>query len=176
MKCTSFVYWRLPSTRLGRKIFFYAKKEKEVAEEITVGNCAIKRSESTKLLGINIDSKQKWDTHFNGEGGLIKGLNKRTFTIRRISNQLPKSKLINLVHSRWMSKLRYGLELCYKVRTTSEEPENVNMKAVQVAQNKIMRMLDRVSMKEPISSKSLREKYDIPSVNQLSAEIKLTES
>ena len=95
-----------------------------MAEEIVVGNCPIKRSESTKLLGINIDSKQKWDAHFNGEGGLIKSLNKRTFTIRRISNQLPKPKLINLVHSLWMSKLRYGLQLCNKFRTSVEETEN----------------------------------------------------
>ena len=49
-------------------------------------------------------------------------------------------------------------------------------KAAQVAQNKMLRMLDRVSLTEHIPSKALREKYDIPSVNQLSAEIKLTES
>ena len=103
MKCTSFVYWRLPSTRLGRKIFFYAKKEKEVAEEITVGNCAIKRSESTKLLGIEIDDQQNWKEHFNN---LVNSLNKRTFVIRRISNQIPKKEIMKITQSIWMSKLR----------------------------------------------------------------------
>ena len=49
------------------------------------------------------------------------------------------------------------------------------MKAAQVAQNKMMRMLDGVSLKEHVSSSSLLKKYNIPSVNQLAGEIKLME-
>ena len=71
-----------------------------------------------------------------------------------------------------MSILRYGLQLCNQVRTKSEDPTNSNMKATQVAQNKMLRMLDGVSLKEHITSKSLLIKYNLASVNQLAGEIK----
>ena len=50
------------------------------------------------------------------------------------------------------------------------------MEAVQISQNKMLRMLDRVSLKEHVTTASLLEKYNIPSVNQLAAEIKLVEA
>ena len=49
------------------------------------------------------------------------------------------------------------------------------MEAVQVAQNKMLRMLDRVSLKEHVTSSSLLSKYNLPSVNQLAAQIKIME-
>ena len=75
-----------------------------------------------------------------------------------------------------MSKLRYGLQLCNQVRTRSEDPTNSNMKSAQIAQNKLLRMIDRVSLKEHVTTASLLKKYNLPSVNQLAAEIKLTEA
>ena len=75
-----------------------------------------------------------------------------------------------------MSKLRYGLQLCNQVRTTQEDPINANMKSVQAAQKKLLRVLDRVTLKDHITSNSLLLKYNLPSVNQLAAEIKLTEA
>ena len=50
------------------------------------------------------------------------------------------------------------------------------MLAAQVAQNKMTRMLNASSNKDHISTKSLLEKFNLPSVNQLAAEIKLTEA
>ena len=50
------------------------------------------------------------------------------------------------------------------------------MKSVQIAQNKMLKMLDRVSVKDHISTKSLLTKYNLPSANQLAGEIKLTEA
>ena len=50
------------------------------------------------------------------------------------------------------------------------------MKATQIAQNKMLRMLDGVSLKEHITSRSLLTKYGLPSVNQLAGEIKLVEA
>ena len=64
----------------------------------------------------------------------------------------------------------------YNYSIKSDEPENQNMKATQVAQNKMMQMLDGVSLKEHVSSCSLLQKYNIPSVNQLAGEIKLMEA
>ena len=75
-----------------------------------------------------------------------------------------------------MSKLRYGLQFCGKVRTNSDDSSNIHVKAIQIAQNKMLRMMEGVSLKEHITSKSLLEKYNLPSVNQLNGEIKLLEA
>ena len=130
----------------------------------------------TKLLGVIIDDKHNWKEHFSGTNGLVNALNKRTFSIRRIRSQLPKHEMVKVVQSLWMSKLRYGLQLCNQVRLKKEDPENQNMKAAQVAQNKMMRMLEGVSLKDHVTSISLLQKYNIPSVNQLVGEIKLMEA
>ena len=75
-----------------------------------------------------------------------------------------------------MAKLRYGLQLCNQVRTKQEDPSNLQMEAIQVTQNKMLRMLDRVTLKDHVSNTSLLQKYTLPSVNQLAAQIKLVEA
>ena len=75
-----------------------------------------------------------------------------------------------------MAKLRYGLQLCNQVRIKPEDHENQNIKAAQVAQNKMLRMLDGVSLKEHITTSSLLIKFGLPSVNQLAGAIKLAEA
>ena len=75
-----------------------------------------------------------------------------------------------------MSKLRYGLQLCNKVRLNESDPINANMKSLQVAQNKMLRMMNGTSLKEHITTSSLLEKFNLPSVNQLAAEIKIMET
>ena len=69
-------------------------------------------------------------------------------------------------------QVKVRLQLCNQVRVKKEDPENLNMKATQVAQNKMLRMVDGVSLKEHVTSSSLLQKYNIPSVNQLAGEIK----
>ena len=147
--------------------------ENALGKEINVGGAIIPRSSSTKLLGIEIDDKQLWKQHLNE---VLGSLNMRTFTIRRISNQLPKQEILKVVQCIWMSKLRYGLQLCNQVRTCAEDPTNTAMTMVQGCQNKMLRMLDRVSLTDHVTSISLLKKYSLSSVNQLSAEIKLTEA
>ena len=145
----------------------------EIAKEIQVGYAKVIRSSETKLLGVTIDEKQKWQEHLTE---LTNALNKRTYAIRRISNQLPKKEVMKVVQSIWMSKLRYSLQLCNQVRIKSEDPTNSLMDAVQVSQNKMLRMLDRITLKDHITSNSLLQKYNLPLVNQLAAQIKLIEA
>ena len=151
--------------------------DKLLAEQgISIGGITVKPDNQTKLLGMSIENNQGWNEHFNGPMGLINALNKRTFAIRRIKEQIPLKNTMRVVQSIWMSKLRYGLQLCNKVRTSPEDPINKNMQSAQVAQNKMMRMLNGSSKTDHISIKSLLEKFNLPSVNQLSAEIKITEA
>ena len=64
--------------------------EKELTKEIMVGGEKVQRSTDTKLLGVIINEKQKWKEQLSD---LTNTLNKRTFAIRRISNQLPKNEV-----------------------------------------------------------------------------------
>ena len=90
---------------------------------------------------------------------------------------LVRSKLGRIgVHSLWMSKLRYGLQLCNKVKTNEEDMVSQNIKSTPIAMNKMVRMLDGVSLKDHVTTNSLLKKYNLPSVNQLAAEIKLVEA
>ena len=139
-----------------------AECESELAKEIKVGEAKVPRSTDTKLLGITIDEKQKWKEQLND---LSNALNKRTYAIRRISNQLPKNEVLKVVHCLWMAKLRYGLQLCNQVRTKQEDPSNLQMEAIQVTQNKMLRMLDRVTLKDHVSNTSLLQKYTLPSAS-----------
>ena len=50
------------------------------------------------------------------------------------------------------------------------------MKSIQVAQNKMLRMVDGVSLTDHVTAASLLLKYKLPSVNQLSGQIKLLEA
>ena len=40
----------------------------------------------------------------------------------------------------------YGLQLAHKVRLTNEEVKNIDSKATQIAQNKVLRLLDKFHM------------------------------
>ena len=142
---------------------------------IQVGNVIIKQEKSTKLLGMQIEDSQGWKEHFSGKGGLIASLNKRLFAVRRVTNQIPQDKLSKLAHALWVSKLRYGLQLCSNVRTHESELKNTNMKAAQIAQNKLLRLLNNSTLRDRISTEELITKTGLLSVNQLAASIKMME-
>ena len=162
-----------------KTVFMILNNKKEINIEhpisINVGKDIVPQSKSTKLLGMQIEENQGWKQHYSGKGGLIASLNKRLFAIRRVSNHIPKDKLLQLAHALWISKLRYGLQLCSNVRTNESEPKNSNMKAAQIAQNKLLRLLNNTSMKDRVSTEDLLKNTGLLSVNQLAASIKLLE-
>ena len=133
------------------------------------------QDKSTKLLGMQIEDNQSWKEHFSGKGGLIASLNNRLFSIRRVANHLPRDKLTQLSHALWMSKLRYGLQLCMNVRSHETELLNTNMKATQIAQNKLLRLLNNSTLKDRVNTEQLLKNTGLLSVNQLAASIKLME-
>ena len=149
------------------------KNEEEERLEIKVVQETIKESEHTKLLGVEIQESQNWNVHIQN---LKNALNFRLFQIRRIANQIPKDKLMRVVHSIWMSKLRYGLQLCAVTQEKEGESKNTEMKAIQVTQNRLLRMITGNSIRDRKSTKELLETTKLPSVNQLAVEIRMTEA
>ena len=83
---------------------------------------------------------------------------------------------MNIVHSLWVSKLRYSLQLCTKVQKKPEERKPALMKSLQLTQNRLLRLLSNSRVADKISTKSMLEKFQLLSVNQLAPEIKLTET
>ena len=151
-------------------------RNKEETNSIKVGTSEVQQVRSAKLLGITMDEDQKWTSHFWGKKGLLQSLNQRLFAIRRISNHIPKNKVRRVVDSIWMSKLRYGLQLTQRVRLEEEERKSKNIKATQIAQNKVLRLLDGSKTKDRRSIAEMLTKFNLLSVNQTSAQIKLLEA
>ena len=75
-----------------------------------------------------------------------------------------------------MSKARYGLQLTNKVRLTEEDKKNKDLKATQIAQNKMLRLLDGCRIRDRRSVKDMLEKFDMLSINQTIAQIKIMEA
>ena len=137
-----------------------------------MGTTAIQRTDHTKLLGLQIEESQEWNEHLKC---LKSSLNQRLFVLRRVAQQIPRSKLLNVVHSLWMSKLRYGLQLCTKVQLSNEERKPALMKTLQLTQNRLPRTLNGTRLSDKVSTQSMLDKFGLPSVNQLAADFKLLE-
>ena len=82
---------------------------------------------------------------------------------------------MGVVHSLWISKLRYGLQLCTRVRLTDSDVTTCAMKTLQLTQNRLLRVLNGTKIKDRISIRSMLEKFQLLSVHQLAAKIKLIE-
>ena len=82
---------------------------------------------------------------------------------------------MSIVHSLWISKLRYGLQLCTKVTILSDDKKSGSMKELQLTQNRLLRLLNGSKIKDKVSVHSMLKKFNLLSVNQLSAQIKLVE-
>ena len=122
-----------------------------------------------------VEDNQKWDKQINGKGGVIPSLNTRLYLLKRMKNKINLERLKKVADGIWSSKLRYGLQLYAKVRTNHQDPINSNMDKLQIAQNKLARVLENVKLSDRVPVKTLLEKHNLLSVNQTSAQIKLTE-
>ena len=139
---------------------------------IKVGEDVIKQEAYTKLLGLKIEENQKWNIHCKE---LTATLNSRLFQIRRIKNQVPKRCIMRIVQSLWFSKLRYGLQIIAQTRLKEKDPSHILMDGLQIAQNRMLRLLHGSTLKDRISTEELLRTANVLSVNQLATEVKLTE-
>ena len=79
-----------------------------------------------------------------------------------------------MADSLFTSKLRYGLQLIGKVRLNENYVKDQDIMALQKMQNKVLRLLNNVSLEDMISSVKLAERVGYLSVNQINAQTKLT--
>ena len=142
---------------------------------LKIGNDLVQRDTSAMLLGIQFQDSLKWKNQIRGKGGVLSALNSRLYIIRRLQNHLSKKSVLKMVDGIFVSKIRYGLQLLGKVRLTGQDPENEDLREIQLVQNKLLRSLNGTKLRDKISTKQLLSKFDMMSVNQLNAQVKLLE-
>ena len=91
-----------------------------------------------------------------------------------IYNLMPQG-LRKLADSIFNSKIRYGLQMCGKIRWQNSDTTPKLMKDLQLAQNKMLRLLNGSRISDKISTSALLSKFNMLSVNQINAQIKLSE-
>ena len=143
---------------------------------IKIGKDEIHPVHQAKLLGINFDDNQKWDSQINGKGGIVSSLNQRLFFIRRLANSVNKSALKKVADSIFTSKIRYGLQLLGKVRWLETDIYTQDLKNIQLTQNKLARLLNGKKLIDKVNTKMLLDNLNMLSVNQINAQIKITEA
>ena len=93
-------------------LLFLNNKNTNSTITIDIGSSKVMQVQNAKLLGIMIDDNQKWSSQLSG---LISSLNSRLFIIKRLSNTIAKDRLKRVADSLYLSKIRYGIQLCGKV-------------------------------------------------------------
>ena len=142
---------------------------------VNVGADKITQEKSSKLLGVIINESESWEDQISGIGGVLSSLSQRLFLIRRLKNQLSKERLTKIADSLWTSKARYGLQLYGQVRLSNENVLTSQLGKLQLAQNNLLRTMENVRIKDKVSIKKLLEKNKMLSINQMHAQVKLTE-
>ena len=97
------------------------------------------------------------------------------FLIRRLKNSLKSEGLRKISDGLFTSKLRYGLQPLSQIRWRDDDVQTNGMEQLQKSQNKLLRLLNYSKISDKISIKSMLEKHNMLSVNQINAQIKLTE-
>ena len=141
------------------------KPNNVVPESLKIGETIVSQVPSAKLLGVVMDEDQSWTSQILGTSGMISSLNSRLFIIKRLSAALSKNRLNIIIGSFYTSKVRYGLQLLGKVRTSNEDSLNGLLSKLQVTQNKMARFLNGTKISERISNKEKFEKNNLLSVN-----------
>ena len=142
---------------------------------IKIGNETVSAEESAKLLGIILDNNQKWKSQIQGIGGTISNLNSRLYLLRRLSRAISKDILQKISDSLFTSKIRYGIQLFGKVRINENDPNEALLESLQITQNKFARFLHGSTLMDRINTKTIYEETNLLSVNQINAQIKLSE-
>ena len=128
-----------------------------------------------KLLGINLDTNQKWSSQIKGIGGTISSLKSRLYLLKRLARVICKEKLKKVADSLYTSTIRYGIQLFGKVRLNKSDPTDSLLESLQVTQNCFARFMHGTKLTDHINTAKIFGELNILSVNQINAQTKLLE-
>ena len=130
---------------------------------------------NAKFLGITFDDNLKWKSQIFGKGGVLSSLKQRLYVLRRLKIFMNARALKKVADSIFPSKIRYGLQLLGKIRWSSQDSVQGDLEAIQKVQNKMVRLLNGKTVAYKINTKVLLKNINMLSVNQINAQIKITE-
>ena len=142
--------------------------------KIMIGKDVIKQVHVATLLGIKMTDDQKWNEQILGVGGIISCLNHKFFLLKRLGNKLRMAQICKAADSIFISKSRYGVQLYGKVRFKKSDPENGLIDDVQLVQNKLIRWLNGVTLKDRKRTSDLLKIIKMLYVNQINAQVKMS--
>ena len=82
---------------------------------------------------------------------------------------------MKIVDGLFTSKIRYGVQLLGRVRTSESVPTNGDIDEIQIIQNKLVRMLANTRLLDKVNTVTLMQATNMLSVNQINAQIKIQE-
>ena len=97
------------------------------------------------------------------------------YLIRRLSRVISQERIRRISDSLYTSKIRYGVQLFGKVRLNEHDPSESLLESLQITQNKFARFVHGSSLMDHINNKLIYKETSLLSVNQINAQIKLTE-
>ena len=99
----------------------------------------------------------------------------RLFLIMRLKNKIGLSSQKRIADNIFNSKLRYGIHLCGKVIFVDSDSCQGALDDLQKVQNKLFWLLNNTRIRDKIRTKSIASNLNMLSVNQINAQVKLTE-
>ena len=105
----------------------------------------------------------------------ISSLNSRLYLLRRLARAISSDRLRRIADSLYTSKIRYGLQLYGKVRLLNNDPTETLLESLQITQNKFARFIHGSTLLDRINITIIYKEIQLLSVNQIMAQIKLTE-
>ena len=106
-------------------IIFGRKKLPSIIPDILIDGVRVKRVDSTKFLGVHIDSLSSWKTHISN---VCVKLSKSIGAINRVKNLLPPSTLLLLYHTMVYPYLTYNCIVWGGASSTNLNPARVLQK------------------------------------------------
>ena len=105
---------------------------------------------NSELVVMTYDDDLKWHSQISGKGGLLSSLNQR-----RLRNSLNYDGLRKVTEGLFTSKLRYELKLLGPIRWQKEDVASTVMSQIQIAQNKLLRFLNKTKISDEIKIETM---------------------
>lgn len=142
-------------------------ENQEICPCIELCGDTIEESTSEKILGVVVNNTITWKNHLYGDSeneGLVPGLSKRIGMLKKIRKFVPKYKFSQIVAGMFTSKLMYGMNLWGALwdipgnldNSTRTSMNKVDMKRLQVLQNKTMRLETNLNHRTPTQELLIR--------------------
>ena len=119
-------------------LVFRGDRDEESPVSISINRESIVESPCEKLLGLELSNDLCWNAHVKS---VKTALNQRIAMLSHLAYSFSRDNLIQFTHGMIVSKIRYGIAVYGKTRTTDNCPQDRSMQSLEVAVNDAMRVI-----------------------------------